>query len=235
MFSWHLVIWADHLLDWTPARGREPVSSSFPFCFANAQSVSNIATYCNDQVPSAKEVFLRDLPVEADGNAGGSGWTPSPEEVRDLALMATGVKLVILESLEGWGQSCCRVTKLHDVVHQKWTGEQISIVWRSTLWISLARLCSAAVSSTKNRAPWSNNLPGFAPPGFSMHNHQLCILVTAQQCSTVPQWYFIAMTNSSVMLVFEQPLSLAPCLQGGCVRWVRVDLSADKFFFVYGQ
>lgn len=64
-----------------------------------------------------------------------------------------------------------------------------------------------------------------------MHNHQLCILVTAQQCSTVPQWYFIAMTNSSVMLVFEQPLSLAPCLQGGCVRWVRVDLSADKFFF----
>lgn len=77
------------------------MSSSFPFCFANAQSVSNIATYCNDQVPSAKEVFLRDLPVEADGNAGGNGWTPSPEEVRDLALMATGVKLVILESLEG--------------------------------------------------------------------------------------------------------------------------------------
>ena len=162
---------------------------------------------------------------------------PSPEEVRDLELMATGVKLVKHESLEGWGQSCCRVTKLTWSIKNElesrlalYEGVLFEYLWQDYAPL----LCPQQKTGHLDQTTYQVLLPQLFQCIITRY-HQLCILVTAQQCSTVPQWYFIAMMNSSVMLVFEQPLSFAPCLQGGCVRWVRVDLSADKFFFVYGQ
>eukprot|EP00435_Cladocopium_sp_Y103_P048247 s1263_g14.t1 len=90
-----------------------------------------------DEVPSAKEVFLRDLPVEA-------------------------------YSLK-----------------------------------SLTRLCLAALCSTRK----GTLIKQLAPLGSPSFFNTSWPAMHFGDSLAVPQWYFIAMMNSPVMLVFEQPLS----------------------------